>query len=139
MLRLLRSKRAQNTMEYAILISVVIGVFTAMQIYMRRGLQARVKAGADNVPDMVIATFNADDQGKVQNLFGDQTQYDPYYTREAQYQMQTTSSEGLEKGTIADTGDDIGGVRELTDATVQRTGTQAILGTEGAGAAYSDE
>ena len=46
MLRLLR-KKGQNTMEYAIVIGLVITAAMAMQTYVKRGWQARVKTETD--------------------------------------------------------------------------------------------
>jgi hypothetical protein len=43
------SKRAQTTAEYAVLIALVIGAVVAMQIYVKRGIQGRVKAVVDHV------------------------------------------------------------------------------------------
>lgn len=123
MLRLLRNKKAQNTMEYAILIAVVIGAFSAMQIYLRRGLQARIKAGTDNIPDKVLGQ---ETDPVVAGLFGNETQYEPYYIREGAYDMSTVSSEGTERGTLTEEG----GIRELDNATTQRTSTQQIIGTD---------
>lgn len=121
MLCLLRNKKAQNTMEYAILIVVVIGVFSAMQLYMRRGLSARLKAGTDNIPGMVVGQAD----GEVSNAFiGEETQYEPYYIAQGTSSMTTTDSSGLERGTISQ----VGGVRELSGATTARTGNQTIVG-----------
>lgn len=119
MLHLLRNRRAQNTMEYAILIALVIGVFSAMQIYLRRGMQARIKAGTDNIPGEVLTQA-----GSNANLFGTATQYEPYYIREGTYSMTTTSGEGTERGAVSESG----GVRDLSGATTQRTGEQQITG-----------
>lgn len=121
MLRLLRNRKAQNTMEYAILIVVVIGVFSAMQLYMRRGLSARLKAGTDNIPTIVLGQ---EANALSNTLIGDQTQYEPYYTAMGTSDMTTTSGEGLERGTATQ----VGGVRELSNATTARTGTQVIVG-----------
>ena len=122
MLRLLRSKKAQTTMEYAILIAVVIGVFSAMQLYMRRGLSARLKAGMDNIPGMVVGQTS----GAVSNAFiGEDTQYEAYYTAFGTSDMTTASGEGLERGTISQAG----GIRELSGATTRRTGNLTIVGS----------
>jgi Flp pilus assembly pilin Flp len=48
LLRLLKNKRAQTTAEYAILLGLVAGVFIAMQLYIRRGLQGRVRDVVDH-------------------------------------------------------------------------------------------
>ena len=126
MLRLLRNKRAQNTAEYAILIALIIGVFSAMQLYVRRGLQARVKAGTDNLPEMIVNTHVGADTDKVTNLFGTDKQYEPYYIRQGAYDMTTNSSEGTEKGLVSEQG----GVRDLEDATTKREGYQTVTGAK---------
>jgi len=109
-------------MEYALLIAVVIGVFSAMQIYMRRGLQARIKSGTDTMPTVVLQGTDA--EAKAGTLFGTQTQYEPYYMRKGTYDFTTTSKEGTEAGTITE----VGGKKEVSGATVQRTGTQQVTG-----------
>ena len=48
-MRRLFSKRAQSTLEYAILIAVVVGALIGMQTYVKRGLQGRLKAATDDV------------------------------------------------------------------------------------------
>ena len=105
MLRLLRSRKAQNTAEYAILIALVIGVFSAMQIYVRRGLQARIKGGADTLPYAVLGQANTID-GVGEDILGDRdmTQYEPYYITKGVYNMRSTTNEGLERGINDDTG-----------------------------------
>jgi len=121
MLQLLRNKKAQNTVEYAIMIAVVIGVFSAMQLYMRRGLSARVKGGMDMLPGKVLGQASTD--GVPSDILGTDTEYEPYQTSN----MLTTSSEGTERGTITQSG----GVRELTNASTSRQGEQTIRGISG--------
>ena len=124
MLRLLKSRKAQSTMEYALLIAVIIGVFSAMQIYTRRSMQAKIKSGTDNMPAVVLQGTEA--EAKAQTLFGTEKQYEPYYIREGQYQFNTESSEGKEAGVVSESG----GKKEVTGATVTRTGTQQITGAK---------
>lgn len=49
MFRKLFSNRAQTTLEYAILIGIVVGGLIAMQIYVKRGLQGKLKENADSM------------------------------------------------------------------------------------------
>jgi hypothetical protein len=57
--------RGQNLTEVAILLALVAAVFTGMQIYLQRSMQARYKAGVDFVlRDKIGLT---------------KRQYDPYY------------------------------------------------------------
>lgn len=127
MLRLLRSKRAQNTAEYAILFAVVVGAFTAMQIYVKRGLNARIKDGTNTIPGIVAGQ----EGGVAANLFTATSQYEPYYIRDGAVNMQTVSSQGNEREAMsADTAGVASGVQDLTAATNQRTGSQTLSGVQ---------
>jgi len=42
-------KRGQSTLEYAILIAVIVGALLAIQIYVKRGVQGRFKQAADDI------------------------------------------------------------------------------------------
>ena len=64
--KLLKSKKAQNTAEYAILISLVVAGIIAMQTYAQRALQARVRDAGQ-----FLAAETAD--------LGTTVQYEPYY------------------------------------------------------------
>ncbi len=44
----MRRSKAQSTVEYAILIIIIVGVFLAMQNYIKRGFQGRWKASLDD-------------------------------------------------------------------------------------------
>lgn len=89
------NKRAQSTAEYAILIAVVVGAVVAMQIYVRRGLQGRVKDIVDNVGDAQIV---GTDGTTVTNPFAT-GQYEPYYVSSAAKSDNKSSvREDVEKG-----------------------------------------
>jgi hypothetical protein len=45
----LKSKRAQSTLEYAILIAVVVGALIALNLYMRRAVSGKLRESADDV------------------------------------------------------------------------------------------
>lgn len=47
-------KKAQSITEYALLLAVVVSAFLAMQVYLKRGLQGRLRDSSD----FVIATMN---------------------------------------------------------------------------------
>jgi hypothetical protein len=67
------NKKGQNVVEYSILIALVVGAAIAMQTYVKRGLQGRVKDSVDFVGNMTTSGG-----GEVVNLTG--RQYEPYYT-----------------------------------------------------------
>ncbi len=78
--KLFKSKKAQNTAEYAILISLVVAGIVAMQTYAQRALQARVKDSADVMTSII---GNSDVSGSWANVggnsLGSTKQYEPYY------------------------------------------------------------
>lgn len=79
MLSRLRNKRGQSTAEYAILIGLIVAVAIAMQTYVKRGLQGRVKDAVDT-----LASGTSD--------IGSTKQYEPYYL-ESSYDVATESKQ----------------------------------------------
>ena len=51
MLQYLNQKRAQSTLEYAVLIIVIIGALLSIQVYIKRGVQGRLKSASDDIGD----------------------------------------------------------------------------------------
>ncbi len=47
----MRTRRGQSTLEYAILIVIVIGALIAIQFYIKRGIQGRFKQSTDDIGD----------------------------------------------------------------------------------------
>jgi hypothetical protein len=64
--KLIKNKKAQNTAEYAILISLVVAGIIAMQTFAQRALQARVRDAGQFL------------KTQAQSL-GTSVQYEPYY------------------------------------------------------------
>lgn len=64
--KLIKNKKAQNTAEYAILISLVVAGIIAMQTYAQRALQARVRDASSYLKNQTTA-------------MGSTLQYEPYY------------------------------------------------------------
>ncbi len=46
---MLRKLKGQSTLEYAMIIAVVVGAILAMQIYLRRGVQGKLRESVDSV------------------------------------------------------------------------------------------
>lgn len=44
-------KKGQSTLEYAILIIIIIGALLSIQVYIKRGVQGRLKGAADDIGD----------------------------------------------------------------------------------------
>lgn len=43
------TRKAQSTLEYAILILIVIVALLAMQVYLKRGIQGRMRESSENI------------------------------------------------------------------------------------------
>ncbi|MCK4912880.1 MAG: hypothetical protein KAS05_04060 [Candidatus Omnitrophica bacterium] len=93
---LIKLKKSQSTAEYAILISVIVGAALAMQVYIKRSLQAKMH-------DAGIALTEA--SGDITGdgvILGTTKQYEPYYAeqrlsdvdRETSISSSATTSEG---------------------------------------------
>ncbi len=113
------NKKGQSIMEYAVLVSLVIAALTGMQLYVKRGLQAKIKDASDNIPNYV--------RGKTELLAGEiynegHTQYEPYYRGDST--TTSTSVSGTEKFVV--TGDS--GQRQVTGRTRKITGNSTTGG-----------
>lgn len=90
--KLIRNKKAQQTAEYALLISLVVAAVIAMQTYAQRTIQARIRDASSYLTTQTSA-------------LGKTNQYEPYYL-DSQYtvvrqdetenlQTQRTDNSGL--------------------------------------------
>jgi Flp pilus assembly pilin Flp len=80
MLLRLKNRRGQNTAEYAIVIALIIGAVIAMQIYVKRGLQGRMKDATD-----YVATQTTE--------LGTTKQYEPYYSEQSMTSAQKSTTD----------------------------------------------
>ena len=55
MLKFLRKRKAQSTLEYAVLIIIVIGALLSIQTYIKRGVQGRLRQASDDIGDQYSA------------------------------------------------------------------------------------
>lgn len=46
-----KRQKGQSTLEYAVLIIIIIGALLSIQVYIKRGLQGRFKSAADDIGD----------------------------------------------------------------------------------------
>ena len=46
-----KNKKGQSTLEYAVLIIIIIGALLSIQIYIKRGVQGRLKQATDDIGD----------------------------------------------------------------------------------------
>jgi hypothetical protein len=66
-----RRKKGQSTLEYAVLIVIIIGALLSIQVYIKRGIQGRLKGAADDIGDQfsvgntnVVKTMTTSSQTK---------------------------------------------------------------------------
>ena len=52
---MLRKVKGQSTLEYAMIIAIVVGGLIAMQIYMKRGVQGKLRESTDSIGDQFDA------------------------------------------------------------------------------------
>lgn len=97
-------RRGQTTAEYAVVIGVVIAAVVAMQVYVKRSLQAKT-ADATNY----LASQET-------NVTGNLTQYEPYYVDSSYQVSQDTAStdQFSTGGTVSRTG--------ISETTTRETG-----------------
>lgn len=105
-----RHRRGQSTAEYAIVIGVVVGAAVAMQLLIKRGWQAKVKAAVDS-----FTAISGGPNSLV--LSGEQMlQYEPYYADQSYNVTQNrVSNEKITTGGRAS--------RTLTKSDTTRTGS----------------
>jgi hypothetical protein len=105
------SRKAQSTAEYVIVLGLIVAAVVAMQTYVKRGFQGRIKEAVD---------YTGNQGSDVVQFTGQQ--YEPYYlgstfatTREAE------ETEDLATG---------GAVTRTTKEDTARTGSQTIGATQ---------
>jgi len=70
--------KGQSIAEYAVLLSLVIAAVVAMQVYVKRGIQAKVKTGTDAYTGAGVGT-TITVEGGGQATLSKLDQYEPYY------------------------------------------------------------
>ena len=112
--RLIKNKKAQNTAEYAILISLVVAGIIAIQTYAQRALQARVKDAS------TLLTSQGSDPATTAGTFRllQTRQYEPYYLNSSY----TVGSN--EEQSETQTNDVIGGVRTAMNSQSTKGGNE---------------
>ena len=89
MLRNIRKRiTAQSTAEFAIMLALVIGAVVAMQVYVRRALQARIQGATTYMASTI-------------NQFGVDPQYEPYYLQDSDYETSQDAYIARSGGTVA--------------------------------------
>ena len=110
--KLLKSKKAQNTAEYALLIALVVAGVIAMQQYAQRALQARVRDAAGYMTTQT-------------GTLGNSVQYEPYYMNSSyDITRQSTESKIQEGNAYLGMNADSDRIRTGSQSATYGTGTQ---------------
>jgi len=74
MFKFLRKRKAQSTVEYAILIIIVIGALLSMQAYIKRGVHGRLRSATDDIGEQ----FEPGATNYIQTVTSSSTTQDTY-------------------------------------------------------------
>lgn len=102
--KLVKNRKAQNTAEYALLISLVVAGIIAMQTYAQRALQGRIRDASQFLTDKT-------------NTLGTTAQYEPDYLF-TNYEIDRDDTETKKLGN--------GFVEQAMDSTRNRMGKQVF-------------
>ena len=69
-------KRGQSTLEYAVLIIIVIAALLSIQMYIKRGVQGRLKSATDDIGDQ----FSPDNTNAVKTTITNSTTNETFGT-----------------------------------------------------------
>lgn len=91
MIAYLNRKRGQSTLEYAVLIIIIIAALLSIQMYIKRGVQGRLKASTDDIGDQ----FSPDNTNAVKTTLTNVTTKELFGVDE-----QGTVKQGVSKSAI---------------------------------------
>src|SRR5436190_9644173 len=98
--KLMKNKKAQQTAEYALLISLVVAAIIAMQTYAQRTIQARIRDASAS-----MASKTSD--------LGTTVQYEPYYLETSYDTVRDDTTEQVQDNSV-------GGFSTFEDSTRTR-------------------
>jgi uncharacterized protein (UPF0333 family) len=106
-----RIKKGQSTLEYAIVIAVIVAALVVMQLYIRRGVQGRLRQSADDLGEQfapsvtfnVNTTFDSNVQETIMGSGADTGKISTNYFKDVQ-RRKGTESVNMQKDTWWPTG-----------------------------------
>jgi len=114
-------KKGQSTAEYAIVIGLVIAAVVAMQVYVKRGLQGKMKKAVDYKYGSADAGVSGVDTSTVLKT----TQYEPYYATSS-----ITSERKVNETTEVTKGGGVSRTLGAEGESSSRTGSQTVTAAE---------
>ena len=86
-----RNRRGQSVSEYAVVFSVVAAAIIGMQLFLKRGLQAKEKSATDYLTNIGGASHKP--LPTEAGIIGKTAQYEPYYTADGAYTTVTDNTQ----------------------------------------------
>ncbi len=93
MLRKMKSK-GQSTLEYAVLIVVIIAALIAMQVYLKRGVQGRMRESSDQIGDQFSPGYTV--SNRVKHTFANTIEHTDAYSTTTEIANQFQNVVGFE-------------------------------------------
>lgn len=93
-MRKILTKRGQSTLEYAVLIVVIIAALITMQVYLKRGIQGRVRESADQIGEAYSP--GATITNRITTTFANTSEYADAYSTTTQIHNQFQNRTGWE-------------------------------------------
>jgi len=97
----LNRRKAQSTLEYAVIIGVVVGALIMMQVYVKRGLQGRMKESSDQIGEQysptqsTVTTTTQSSVNSTENVVGGNNAYTTTATNQQQNRDTTQNTGSL--------------------------------------------
>lgn len=88
------SKRGQSTLEYAVLIVVIIAALVAMQVYLKRGVQGRMRESTDQIGEQFSPGYTT--SNRVTTTFSESKELTDAYSTTTQILNQFQNRTGAE-------------------------------------------
>ena len=79
MLKYVFKRQGQSTLEYAVLVIIIIGALLSIQAYIKRGVQGRMKQATDDVGEQ----FSVGNQNYLRNVHSKSTTRDTFMNGES--------------------------------------------------------
>ncbi len=90
MIAYLNRHRGQSTLEYAVLIIIIIAALLSIQVYIKRGVQGRLKSSTDEIGDQFSP-------GNTNVLMAEKS-----HTKEHQAFGESAGGQGIQKSTLSE-------------------------------------
>ena len=71
-MRKLLGRKGQSTLEYAVLIVVIIAALIAVQVYLKRGIQGRMRQSSDQIGEQFSPGYTT--SNRITNTFSNSTE-----------------------------------------------------------------